>query len=167
MEDNNKEREEQKPKRTRRTKEQIEADKQAEGLTDIQALKDQILAEAKAEAAKILASAVKDVSGSLVSKSNKADDSKLIPANLDSSVMIPTLTAQECFVYHVRHSEYDTTLRTEHVGVWQPVVYRKSTVNKGGKWEGKELVYNPKTEYLKAVYGAANVKEIHNPLLGE
>lgn len=158
--------EEEKKKRTRRTKEQIEADKKADMLSDIEELKAQILAEAKAEAAKILATAVKEVSTSSP-VSNKADDLKLVPANLDSSVMIPALQAKECFVYHVRHSEYDTTLRTEHVGVWQPVVYRKNTVNKGGKWEGKELVYNPKTEYLKAIYGAANVKEIHNPLLGE
>ena len=146
MEDN-------KPKRTRRTKEEIEADKLKE-----QEQVQSTTVQANAPYKPVKRQKKKKFVG-------QKDKSKYVPANLIPSYMISTTARKDCYVYAVKKVKFDTITKQQETGKEFLLTFRVSQVHETGVWdkETNEMEVNTIHQNLLSEYGLANVKLVNDP----
>ena len=135
--------EENKPKRVRRTKEQIEADNLTSATNDVQKLPTRKKREKK--------------------KKKVVKEGDLVPANYDDSYMITKKQREDCYVYAVQRVNFDPTLGRAEEGKEQLICFRQAQVHKAAIWVDGEIEVNVRERQLKIEYGAANVKLVNDP----
>lgn len=87
----------------------------------------------------------------------------LVPGNMNAEYMITPLQQKECYIYAIRYSEYDQTLRSEKKGGWQLVSYRESDVDRAAIWKNGEMEVNVYEQQLFVNYGLDNVVLVNDP----
>ena len=137
MEDN-------KEKRTRRSKEQIEAD-------DLLKATPAVHAPVKRKKVK------KGV--------NVKSKEGFVPGNLNPNYLISPIARKECYVYAVKRVTFDERVRREDIGKEQLLKFRTEQVHSTAIWDKGtgEMTVNTVYQTLLSEYGIANVVVVNDP----
>ena len=136
--------EENKEKRTRRTKEQIEADSLLKGNT---------VSYTPVKRKKEDKKSVK-----------LRDESNFVPGNFNPSYMISETARKDCYVYAVKKVKFDSVLKRQEVGNEFLLTFRVNQVHETAVWDkvNNEMLINTVYRNLVSEYGE-NVKLVNDP----
>jgi hypothetical protein len=151
------------PKRKRRTKEEMEADRLKEGVE----AKTTSLIDQDSLMASQVVEPYKPVKKKRAKKkvTNEKDKSSYVQANLDPSYMISPVAREECYVYAVKKVKFDEVEKQQKVGREFLLTFRVQQVHETAVWDtqNNEIEIDTIYESLLAEYGLLNVKLVNDP----